>query len=107
MSQSKERHTEYMREKRQGSQGGSQNTKVHSKGSQDWETISIKDIKELLPEDIVTDIIALGEYDRIRERSITLEGRFRLAYKYQVWHDENFIDGIHRGSKYRQLAEVT
>ena len=61
-----------------------------------WETIPLKDIKELLPEDIVTDIIALGEYDRIRERSVTLEGRFRLAYKYRVWHDENFIDGIHK-----------
>ena len=66
-----------------------------------WETIPLKDIKELLPKDIVADILALGEYDRIKERSITLEGRFRLAYKYQVWHDENFIDGIHRGSKYR------
>ena len=71
-----------------------------------WETISLKDIKSALPDDIVADITALGEYDRIRERNITLEGRFRRAYKYKVWHDENFIDGIHRGSKYRELANV-
>ena len=61
-----------------------------------WETLPIKDIKELLPDDIVADIISLGEYDHIRERNITLEGRFRKAYKYQVWHDENFINGIHK-----------
>ena len=85
MPQSKERHTEWMRERR-----------VHKKGAQDWETISLKDIKSALPEDIVADIISLCEYDRIRERSVTLEGRFRLAYKYKVWHDENFIDGIHK-----------
>ena len=61
-----------------------------------WETMSLKDIKSALPDDIVVDIIAVGEYDRIRERSTTLEGRFRRAYKYQVWHDANFIDGVHK-----------
>ena len=85
MPQSKEVHKEYMRKRR-----------VHKEGSQNWETLPIRDIKELLPEDIVAGIISLGEYDRIRERNVTLEGRFRLAYKYQVWHDENFIDGIHK-----------
>ena len=65
-----------------------------------WETMPITDIKEVLPDNIVEDIINLGEYDCIRKRPITLEERFRLAYKYQVWHDDNFIDGIHEDSKY-------
>ena len=71
--------------------------KMRNKKGVTWETIPIKEIKELLPDDIVADIIAVGEYDRIRERNITLEGRFRQAYKYQVWHNENFIDGVHKG----------
>ena len=57
---------------------------------------ALKEIKLALPKDIVADIMVLGEYDRIRQRSVTLERRFRLAYKYQVWHNENFIDGIHK-----------
>ena len=57
---------------------------------------ALREIKSALPKDIVDDIIVLGEYDRIRQRSVTLEGRFRSAYKYHVWHDETFIDGIHR-----------
>lgn len=91
MPQSKERHAEWMRRRR-----GAQTGKVHREGARDWETVSIKDIKEALPDNIVEDIIVLGEYDRIRERSITLEGRFRRAYKYQVRHEANFINGIHK-----------
>ena len=67
--------------------------------------LRVREIKLALPKDIVSDIIVLGEYDRIRERSITLEGRFRRAYKYHVWHNENFIDGIHKHSKYRLVLK--
>ena len=47
----------------------------------------------------MADIIAISEYDRKKERNITLEGRFRRAYKYQVWHNENFTDGVHKDSR--------
>ena len=103
MPQSKERHTEWMRERRVHKQGA-QGEGAQPKGSQDWETISLRDIKSALPDDIVADIIAISEYDCIKERNITLEGRFRRAYKYHVWHDENFIDGIHKDSKYREFV---
>ena len=95
MPRSKERHAEYMREKR-GSQRGSQNSRVHSEGSQDWETMLLKDIISVLPQDIVNYIENVASKYGLREQ------RLRRAYKYQVWHDENFINGIHR-----DLLEVT
>ena len=69
-----------------------------------WETMPLEDIKEVLPDNIVEDIVALGEYDRIRKRPITLEERFRRAYKYHLWYGANFINGIHKDS--RQYAGV-
>ncbi len=95
-----------MQRKRQGVTLGVTKQGVTDEGVT-WETMPIKDIKEALPDNIVEDIIALGEYDRIRHRPITLEERFRRAYKYQVWYNENFINAIHKDSKYRQYAEAT
>lgn len=61
-----------------------------------WETIPIKEIKAILPSYLVKEIEALAEYDQIRQRPVTLEDRLRKAYKYHVWHGENFIKGIHK-----------
>ncbi len=69
-----------------------------------WETIPLKEIKEILPSHL--EIEVLGEYDRLRQRSITLEGRFRRAYKYHVWHEANFTDGIHNDSKFRGMIQA-
>ena len=102
MPQSKERHAEYMREKR-GSQEGSKTKGSQPEGSQDWETISIKEIKEILPSYLVKEIEGICEYDRLKQRNITVEGRFRRAYKYHLWHEANFIGGMHKDSKYRQF----
>ena len=88
-----------MKSKRSNKEGS------NSGGSNNWETIPIKDIKEILPKDIVGDILRLGEYDRIRQRPITLEMRFRRAYKYHLWHEANFINGVHKNSKYRLVLE--
>ena len=68
-------------------------------GSQDWETMPLKDVK--LPQDII------GYIENVSSRYGLRELRLRRAYKYQVWHDENFINGIHKGSKYRQFVEAT
>ena len=91
MPQSKKRHAEWMRERR-----GAQDKGAQTEGAQDWETILIKEIKEILPEYLVKEIEALAEYDRIRQRPLTLEDRFRIAYKYHVWHEGNFTNGIHK-----------
>lgn len=79
-----------------GSQRGSQNDRVHSEGSH--ETLLLKDIKSALPQDIIAYIESVGS------RYGLIEQRLRRAYKYQVWHEANFINGIHKGSKYRQYA---
>ena len=82
---------------------------THRKGitpegiTQDWQTVSIKGIKAILLDSIVADIIALGEHDRALRRAVTLEERFRKAYKYYVWRKASFIDGIHKGSKHRAM----
>ncbi|KKL58416.1 hypothetical protein LCGC14_2225550 [marine sediment metagenome] len=73
---------------------GSQNV-THER----WETITVKEIKEILPEYLVSGILSLGRYDEIRQRPITMDDRFRNAYKYHVWHEANFIDGIHKDSR--------
>ena len=71
-----------------------------------WETIPIKEIKEILPGYLVKEIEALVVWDELHNRAITLEGRWRNAYKYHVWHEENFTDGIHNGSKYRDMIKA-
>ena len=72
--------------------GGSQNVTPER-----WETI--KEIKEILPGYLVKEIEALVVWDELLGRAITLEGRWRNAYKYHMWHEENFIDGIHKDSR--------
>ncbi len=63
-----------------------------------WETIPLEDIKATLPQDIVSYI------ENVASKYGLLEQRFRRAYKYQVWHDENFINGIHKDSKHRKVV---
>ncbi len=107
MPQSKEVHKEYMRqirkagkqahtaiEARQYEDIGSQDGRVHNKGSQNWETMPLKDIISALPQDIIDYIENVSSRYGLREQ------RLRRAYKYQVWHNENFINGIHKDSKY-------
>jgi len=64
-------------------------------GNTEWETMPLGDIKPVLPQDIISYIKSVGK------RYGMVEQRLRRAYKYQVWHDANFINGIHKGSKYR------
>ena len=65
-----------------------------------WETMPLTEIKQALPQDII-------DYIENVSRRYGLRGlRLRRAYKYQVWHDENFINGIHKDSKYRQFVEA-
>lgn len=71
-----------------------------TEGSQNWETMPLKDIISALPRDIVSYIENVASKYGMREQ------RLRRAYKYQVWHDENFINGVHKDSKYRQYVEV-
>ena len=59
-----------------------------------WELL--KDIKASLPQDIVSYIESVGQ------RYSDTELRLRRAYKYKVWHDKNFVNGVHR-----DLLEVT
>ena len=66
-------------------------------GSQDWEALPLKDIK--LPQDIIDYI------ENVSTRYGLRELRLRRAYKYKVWHDASFINGMHKDSKYR--VEVT
>ena len=66
-----------------------------------WETMPLKDIISALPQDIVDYIENVSRRYGLREQ------RLRRAYKYQVWHDENFINGIHKGSNYRQFVRTT
>ena len=110
MPQSKEVHKEYMRQRRgsqtKGSQTeGAQNltsfpeSSTESVTSRTRETIPIKQIKETLPDSLVNQIERLSEWGILHNRPTTLEDRLRLAYKYHVWHEENFIGGIHRGAK--------
>ncbi len=94
MPQSKEVHKEYMRARREGSQEGSQTQGSQPKGSQDWETIPVAEIKKILPEHIQNDIIIAGV------KKGNTEMRFRRAYKYHLWHQANFINGVHKDSKY-------
>lgn len=53
------------------------------------DTISISDIKTILPQDIISYIENVGSRYGLTEQ------RFRRAYEYQVWHNENFISGVH------------
>ncbi len=57
---------------------------------------SVREIKGILPDDLVARIKVLGEYDRLKHRATTLEDRLRMAYKYHVWHEANFINGVHK-----------
>ncbi len=66
---------------------------------------SVREIKGILPDDLVARIMVLDEYDRLKHRATTLEDRLRGAYKYHVWHEENFTDGIHNGSKFRGMIK--
>ncbi len=84
---------------------GSQNT-TSSPESGTWETIPLKEIKEILPDSLVERMQVLSEHDRLRQRPGTAEDRVRMAYKYHVWHEANFTDGIHNDSKYRQFIQV-
>ena len=61
-----------------------------------WETMPLKEIIAALPQDIVSYIEST--------RYGSTEIRFRRAYKYKVWHDANFINGIHKTSKYREYV---
>ena len=61
-----------------------------------WEIIPIKQIKEILPDSLVNQIERLSEWSILHNRPATFEDRLRLAYKYHVWHEENFINGIHK-----------
>ena len=81
---------------------GSQNT-TSSPESGTWETIPLKEIKEILPAHLVDEIVSLVRWDELKHRAIT--DRWRNAYKYHVWHEETFINGIHKGSKYRQFIK--
>jgi len=90
MPQSKERHAEWMRVRR-----GAQNKGAQAEGAQDWETMPLKDVISALPEDIVDYIESVSTKYGLREQ------RLRRAYKYHVWHKENFINGVHKDSKYR------
>ena len=93
-----------MQRKREGLTLGVNKEGVNSEGSQDWETIPLEEIKEILPSNTLIDIIAISDYGRIRQRPIMFEERLRRAYKYQVQHDEDFINGIHKDSKYRKYV---
>lgn len=64
-----------------------------------WETLPLGDIKSALPRDIVSYI------ENVAGKYGLLEQRLRRAYKYQVWHEANFINGIHKDSKYRQFLK--
>ncbi len=68
-------------------------------GSQDWETMPLKDVISALPQDIT------GYIENVSRRYGLRELRLRRAYKYKVWHDASFINGKHKDSKYR--VEVT
>lgn len=70
-------------------------------GSNNWETMPLKDIISALPQDIVNYIESVSSKYGLREI------RLRRAYKYQVWHEKNFINGIHKDSKYWRFAGVT
>lgn len=61
-----------------------------------WETIPLDDIKAVLPQDITCSIIGIGEHYGNTDQ------RLRRAYKYHLWHEANFIDGVHKDSKYRK-----
>ncbi|GAF94092.1 unnamed protein product [marine sediment metagenome] len=61
-----------------------------------WETIPLEDIKTVLLDDIVGYILKVGE------RYGNTEQRLRRAYKYHLWHDKNFINGVHK-----DLVEAT
>ena len=45
---------------------------------------SVREIKGILPDDLVARIMVLDEYDRLKHRATTLEDRLRMAYKYHV-----------------------
>lgn len=96
MPQSKERHAEWMRERR-----GAQDKGAQPEGAQDWETLPLKDITSALPQDIISYIESISSRYGLRDQ------RLRWAYKYKVWHDENFINGVHKDSKSRQFVEAT
>ncbi len=93
MPQSKEVKTEQARLRMQKMRN---KDSVTSDSVTSWETMPLKDIK--LPQDIISYI------ENIASRYGLRELRLRRAYKYQVWHDENFINGIHKDSKYRLEA---
>ena len=99
-AQATEASKERMRKHRQG---------VTKQGVTDegvtWETIAIKEIKEILPGHLVKEIEALVVWDELLKRAVTMEERWRNAYKYHVWHEANFTDGIHNDSKYRAMIK--
>ena len=95
-----------MKRKREGLATGINNGGVNTTSSPEsstksvtsgtWETIPIKQIKEILPDSLVNQIERLSEWSILHNRPATFEDRLRMAYKYHVWHEENFIHGVHK-----------
>lgn len=93
MPQSKEVKTEQARLRMQKMRN--KGASVTSDSVTSWETMPLAEIKQALPQDIVSYIENVSAKYGLREQ------RLRRAYKYKVWHEANFINGIHRDSKYR------
>ncbi len=96
MPQSKRVHAKYMKTYDRGSQNV-----THER----WETITVKEVKEILPAYLVKEVEALVVWDELLGRAITLEERWGNAYQYHVWYEGSFINGIHKDSKYRGMIK--
>ena len=65
---------------------------------------SLRGIISALPQDIIDYIENVSRKYKV----VSQEERLRTAYKYRVWHEANFINGVHKESHtIRDLVEAT